>query len=142
MMITNTHETAVWRRYDSACFDGGTIGGRGYCSVKGCAQAAIWMREQRDKRHRRAMYAYCQEHRDTFGGQPSHSGQRGCGCHVAILGPGRGEVVYCSVHDAMPELLALVIKAHRDLCGCTTMDDDCGWPDARAAIRKATEGEQ
>ena len=39
---------------------------------------------------------------------------------------------------AAPDLLALVLKAHKDLCGCQSFGEDCGWPDARAAIAKAT----
>lgn len=94
-----TSETAVWRRYDAGCFDGGTIGGRGLCSVRRCDQTAAWMREQRDSRRRRRMYAYCQEHRDASVGRPRHAGQHGCGCHVELYGGGRAEIVNCATHN-------------------------------------------
>lgn len=35
--------------------------------------------------------------------RPYQTGQRACGCHVALHAPGRAEVIYCATHGAGSE---------------------------------------
>ena len=49
----------VIEQYKCSAFDGGSIGGRGFCSAPNCHASAEYM-----VRGRKSSYAYCEDHAD------------------------------------------------------------------------------